>query len=112
MEERQFISNKKKKTLLSTKEKAVRKAYENYQQLSDVVFNQITFNPKILGGKPLIKGTRISVSLILNFLAAKMTPEEIIAEYPQLTPEDIQAALAYAAEVTDGEVVLDKVATG
>jgi len=90
------------------------KAVEKYyQRLSDAMFDRITFNPKILGGKALIKGTRISVSLILNFLAAKMTPEEIIAEYPQLTPEDIQAALAYAAEVTDGEeVVLDKVATG
>ena len=90
------------------------KAVEKYyQRLSDATFDRITFNPKILGGKALIKGTRISVSLILNFLAAKMTPEEIIAEYPQLMPEDIQAALAYAAEVTDGEeVVLDKVATG
>ena len=79
---------------------------------TDVLFDRITFNPKILGGKATIKGTRISVSLILNFLAAKMKPEDILKEYPQLTLEDIQAALAYAAEVTDGDVALDEVAAG
>ena len=79
---------------------------------TDALLDRIDFNPKILGGKAIIKGTRLSVSLILNLLAAKMTPEEIIEEYPQLTPKDIFAALAYAAEMTDGELVLDKVATG
>ncbi len=58
---------------------------------------RIETNPKILLGKPVIKGTRISVSLILDLLASGMTPEEIIKEYPHLKLADIQAATKYAA---------------
>ena len=54
----------------------------------------------ICGGKPCIRGHRIWVSLILDFLAAGQSFEDIIAEYPQLTPEDLRACIAYASEMT------------
>ena len=54
-------------------------------------------------GKPIIKGTRIPVDLIIKLLANGMTPKEILKDYPQLKVEDIKAALNYAAEVTKGE---------
>jgi uncharacterized protein (DUF433 family) len=63
------------------------------------LLNRISIDPNICFGKPCIRGTRIWVSLLLDFLADGMTPEEILAEYPQLSREDIQAALAYGAEI-------------
>ena len=60
----------------------------------------ITVNPNICFGKPCIRGTRIWVSLILDFLSNGMTIEEIISEYPQLTEEDIYSAIAYGAEMS------------
>jgi len=65
--------------------------------------NRITYNPKILGGKPIIKGTRISVEFVLELLASGMTTEEIVKEYPQLTKKDILAALDYAAKIIKRE---------
>ena len=61
---------------------------------------RILVDPNICFGKPCIRGTRIWVSLILDFLANKMTIEEILEEYPQLTVDDIYAAIAYGAEMT------------
>ena len=58
---------------------------------------RISVNPNICIGKPCIKGHRIWVSLILNFLASGMTMTEIIEEYPQLEIEDILACIAYRA---------------
>ena len=60
---------------------------------------QIVSNPKILGGKPIIAGTRISVELILDRIAAGMSAKEILGDYPHLTPKQIQAAVAYAKRV-------------
>jgi uncharacterized protein (DUF433 family) len=60
---------------------------------------RIVIDPNICFGKACIRGTRIWVSLILDFLASGMTNEDILAEYPQLENEDIQAALAYGAEM-------------
>jgi len=60
-------------------------------------FDRITFDPNILGGRACIRGMRISVSLIVNLVANGMTVEEIIVEYPDLEPADIQQALRYAA---------------
>ena len=57
----------------------------------------IEINQEIRFGKPIIKGTRISVYDILNWLANNMTKEEIIGDFPELKPEDIQASLLYAA---------------
>lgn len=65
----------------------------------------ITYNSKILGGKPIIKGTRIPVELILKMLAQNTSHEEILKEYPDLKKEDILAAIAYAEDTIAGEEV-------
>ena len=59
--------------------------------------SRIIRDPQILGGKPVIAGTRIPVRLILDHLAEGYMPEEIIVEYPVLTRADIQAAIRYAS---------------
>ena len=59
----------------------------------------------ILGGKPVIKGTRISVSLILNLIAHGMAVDEIIEEYPHLKKDDVFAAIEYAEKVIDKEEI-------
>ena len=64
------------------------------------LLKRISINPKICFGKPCIRGTRIWVSLILDFMANGMSIEEILEEYPSLTREDIRAALAYGAEMS------------
>ncbi|HFQ92618.1 MAG TPA: DUF433 domain-containing protein [Anaerolineae bacterium] len=64
------------------------------------LLERIVIDPNICFGKPTIRGTRIWVSLILDFLANGMSPEEILAEYPHLEREDIQAAIAYGAEMS------------
>jgi uncharacterized protein (DUF433 family) len=64
------------------------------------LLERISVDPSVCFGKPCIRGTRIWVSLLLDFLAAGMTVEEILQEYPQLTGEDIRAALAYGAEMS------------
>ena len=64
------------------------------------LLKRISVDPNVCFGKPCIRGTRIWVSLILDFLANKMTIEEILEEYPQLTVDDIYAAIAYGAEMT------------
>lgn len=68
--------------------------------------NRITVDPKILGGKPIIKGTRISVELILNLLASGAPEEEILEDYPHISKEDIKACLSYAATALKNEVYL------
>jgi uncharacterized protein (DUF433 family) len=61
---------------------------------------RISINPNIRFGKPCIKGHRIWVSLILDFLASGMTIAELIEEYPQLQVDDIYACIAYGAEMS------------
>jgi uncharacterized protein (DUF433 family) len=63
------------------------------------LIERISINPNVCFGKPCIRGTRIWVSLILDFLASGMSMDELLAEYPQLTAEDIRAAIAYGAEM-------------
>ncbi len=58
----------------------------------------ITINPDVRFGKPCIRGLRITVFDILGWMASGMTSKEIVADYPELNEEDIQAALAYAAD--------------
>lgn len=60
-------------------------------------FDRITFDPKIMGGRACIRGTRVTVSLLLNLSANGMTPEEITEEYPYVEAEDVQQSLQYAA---------------
>lgn len=62
--------------------------------------NRIEINPKIMMGKPVIKGTRIPIYVILNLLAGGYDFDKIIKEYPDLTYRDIFAVLEYAAKVT------------
>lgn len=64
----------------------------------------IVSTPEVLRGKPRIKGTRIPVSLILGYLAAGNTTEEIMGEFPDLTKEHIAACLDYARELSEFEV--------
>lgn len=66
----------------------------------NTLLNRISIDPNICFGKPTIRGTRIWVSLILDMLADGMTIEEVLAEYPHLTVEDIRAAIAYGAEMS------------
>ncbi len=63
------------------------------------LLKRISIDPNVCFGKPVIRGTRIWVSLILDFLSGGDTTEEILQEYPQLTKEDILACIAYGAEV-------------
>jgi len=58
------------------------------------LLKRIEINPQILAGKPVIKGTRISVELILRMLSQGISVEEILEEYPHLTEEDVKAALS------------------
>ena len=67
--------------------------------------DRITVNPKVLVGKPVIKGTRIAVEFVVELLGRGWTVEQILHEYDHLTPEDIQACLAYASEVLKSERV-------
>ena len=70
------------------------------------MLERITYDSNILGGKPIIKGTRISVQFILELLGAEMSVDEILAEYPHLQREDILAALDYAAKTIANEEII------
>ena len=63
------------------------------------ILKRITVNPNIFGGKPIIRGMRISVELVLSLLAQGETPDAIRDDYPDLEPDDIRACLAYAHAV-------------
>jgi len=65
----------------------------------------IMSDPDILNGKPIVKGTRISVGLILQYLASGMSKEDILRGYPTLTREGLEAALDFAARQFEGEEV-------
>ena len=69
------------------------------------LLERITIDPRICGGKPCVKGTRIWVSLILDFLADGMTEAELLAEYPGLTHDDVLAAIAYGAEAAREQII-------
>jgi uncharacterized protein (DUF433 family) len=66
---------------------------------------RITLDPRVMTGKPVIRGTRIPVELIVRMLAQGISEAEILKEYPRLQPQDIRAALAYAARVLTQEEV-------
>jgi uncharacterized protein (DUF433 family) len=65
--------------------------------------DRITLDPKILVGKPIIKGTRISVEFVVDLLGRGWTTEQILREYDHLSRQDIQACLAYAGEMLKSE---------
>ena len=70
------------------------------------MFPQIVTNPNILGGKPCIRGTRLSVEFILELAASGASRQEIVQAYPQLTPADVEAAMRYAAAALKNDVLL------
>ncbi len=67
------------------------------------VFERISSDPDILHGKPCIKGTRIPVYLIVSLVAEGVPTDEIIKDYPSLTPEDITASVKYASKLCEYE---------
>jgi uncharacterized protein (DUF433 family) len=67
--------------------------------------DRITTNPQICYGKACVRGTRVMVSVVLDNLASRLSEEEILASYPSLTREDIEAAIAYAAELARESVI-------
>jgi uncharacterized protein (DUF433 family) len=70
------------------------------------LLDRITVDRDVLVGKPVIKGTRVPVYLIVELVAQGMTPKEILKEYPRLKEEDIKAALLYASKLVESEVTV------
>ena len=70
------------------------------------MFSRIVSNPALLGGKPCIKGTRLSVEFVLELAASGASRDEIVRAYPHLTPEDVEEAMRYAARFLKNEVLL------
>ncbi len=62
------------------------------------ILERITINPAVRSGKPVVRDTRITVSDVLEYLAGGMTPDEILADFPDLDADDIRAVLAFAAQ--------------
>jgi uncharacterized protein (DUF433 family) len=60
-------------------------------------------DPAVLGGKPVVRGTRLAADFLLGLLAAGWTPEQVIESYPELTPESLRAIFAFAAEAMHEE---------
>ena len=71
--------------------------------------DRITVNPKIFGGKPIIRGRRLAVEHVLCMLAAGDTPEMLLKGYPWLEPEDIRACLVYAYRIVGRERVKPRI---
>ncbi len=68
------------------------------------MFERITFDPQVMGGRACIRGLRISVSVIVGQFAHGATSDEILEDYPDLQPEDIRQALEYAAWLTQERI--------
>jgi uncharacterized protein (DUF433 family) len=71
-----------------------------------VINDRVEINPDVMLGKPVIRGTRIAVELILRKLSEGISAAELLDAYPRLTRDDIQAALAYAADTLSHETIL------
>lgn len=69
------------------------------------LLDRITVDPKVLVGKPVVRGTRISVELVVDLLAQGWTTEQVLEQYEHLTREDVRACLAYAGEVLRAETL-------
>lgn len=77
---------------------------------SNFINGRITVDPDLCNGKPTIRGKRITVQTILEFLSAGEKPEEILSQYPSLEAEDIHACLIFACKLMDHKYVLKEVA--
>ncbi len=74
---------------------------------SKQLIDRITINPDVMVGKPTIRGLRITVEQVLKALAGGITTQDLLEDYPELKPEDIQAVLLYAAELVSEEQVFE-----
>jgi uncharacterized protein (DUF433 family) len=72
---------------------------------AEELLERIVVDPKVMVGKPVIRGTRVPVELVLTLLAQGLTVDEILKDYPHLTRDDVAAVLFYAAKVTGREEV-------
>ncbi|HEU4741644.1 MAG TPA: DUF433 domain-containing protein [Meiothermus sp.] len=72
-------------------------------KIPENLLDRINSNPDVLRGRPRVRGTRIAVYMILEALAVGMSVEAVLEEYPDLTPQDIQAALVYGARMSNYE---------
>jgi uncharacterized protein (DUF433 family) len=70
------------------------------------MFDRITSDPRILGGKPIIRGSRISVEMVLEWMASGATREQVAARHPHLSVADVEQAIQYAAAAMKNEVLL------
>lgn len=77
-----------------------------WDEAPDPLLERISINPAVVGGKPAIRGTRISVELILENLRAGWTVTEILDSYPHITDDDVRACIAYARAVIASESIL------
>ncbi len=68
------------------------------------MFERITFDPAVMGGRACIRGMRLTVSLLVNLVANGMSTEDIIREYPDVEAEDIRQALQYASALANDEI--------
>ncbi|MHB8279291.1 MAG: DUF433 domain-containing protein [Candidatus Humimicrobiaceae bacterium] len=73
--------------------------------INQKLLDRITFNPEVMVGKPTIRGLRITADQILKTLAANINLDDILADYPELEKEDIQAVLLYAGQLIEEERV-------
>ena len=73
--------------------------------MDEQLLRRISIDPRVMVGKPVIRGTRVPVELIVRMLAQGIPEHDILREYPSLQPDDIRAALAYAAQVLAHEDV-------
>ncbi|MGL5082963.1 MAG: DUF433 domain-containing protein [Microcoleaceae cyanobacterium] len=80
------------------------------ETMSENLLSRITLNQEVLGGKPIIRGMRISVAMILELLSKGAAMPEILEDYPELEMADIYAALLYAHHLVENEEVFERVA--
>ena len=81
------------------------RAHPSHRNLTLDWRDRIVLDPAVLAGKPIVKGTRIAVELVVEFLAEGWTTEQILKQYERLTADDVLACLAYARDVMRSEVV-------
>jgi len=72
----------------------------------DELLERVVIDPNVLAGKPVIKGTRIPVYLIIELIASGMTVRNVLKEYPELNEDDVKAALLYASKLLEKEITV------
>ena len=80
--------------------------------MTEALLERIVVDPNVMVGKPVIRGTRVPVELVVRMVAQRIPEQEILREYPRLVSEDIRAALTYAAEVVAQEDIFPITAGG